>query len=70
MTETMNQSTKKRRGRRPVDESKKLVLVGGKVPPEIKKCLEDIGRARDWSMSEIIRAACEALVKKELRRVT
>lgn len=70
MEQTALEKKPKRRGRRTVPESEKLVLVAGKIPPAMRETLISIMSARDWSMSDAIRAACGLLVKRELPKVS
>lgn len=70
MEEPIVKQVQKRRGRRAVGKDKFLTLVAGRIPPATLDELKSICQARNWKVSDAIRAACELLVKHERRSST
>lgn len=63
--------TRKRRpggGRPTKPDAEKLVLLAGKVSPEVRANIEAIAEARDWTISTAIRVACRLLISHEAAR--
>lgn len=65
MSDVITTEITKSPGRPAKPESEKLVLVGSKIPPEMRQSLMDIALSRGWSISEAVRAACESFLKLE-----
>lgn len=55
---------KKARGPRAKPTSEKLVLVGAKVPPEVRAKIEDIALSGGSTISSLMRRACELLIEE------
>ncbi len=64
----MSESKTKRRkpgaGRPTKPESEKMVLVAGKIPPEMLAAIEQIIAARDWTISTAVRVGCRLLIQQ------
>jgi ethanolamine utilization microcompartment shell protein EutL len=58
---------KRRRGagRPSKPDAERLVLLAGKVPPEIRAGIEQIAAAKDWTVSTAVRVACRLLILQE-----
>ena len=49
-------------------EAEHLVLVAGKIPPEMLAAIQDIVADRDWTISTAVRVGCRLLIQHEASR--
>lgn len=68
MSTAKAKSKKKSVGRPLKPESEKLVILGGKVPPEVRVNIEEIAQSRGWTISGTVCRACEMLIQAESRQ--
>jgi hypothetical protein len=67
--ESKSRKRKRRVGRPAKHEAEKLVIIGGKVPPEVRATIQLIAKAKYWTMSSAVRAACDLLIAQEAAKI-